>query len=57
MQMAHESSRSSESKILLNDAQPLSPQIRAARMKGKAFGQSVVDFDLDEEEYFSESFN
>ena len=52
--MAHESSRSSDSKVLLNEARPLSPLIRAAHLKGKGFGQSVVDFDLDEEDYCSE---
>lgn len=53
LKMAHESSRSAESKILLDEVPPLSPHVMAARLKGKAFSQSIVDFDLDEEDYFS----
>ncbi len=50
--MAHESSRSrpSSSKVSPIDGEvPSSPVIRLNRLKGNYFGQSVIDFDLDEE--------
>ena len=53
--MAHESppSRSSSKLPFQNEVLPTSPLTKLSRLRGKAFGQSVVDFDLDEE-YSSE---